>query len=63
MQILITGGAGFIGSNLAKRLLQEKEVEVTAIDNLSYGEMSDIEDIDSPRFQFILDDIGNPFNI
>lgn len=63
MKVLITGGAGFIGSNLAKRLLQEKEVKVTAIDNLSYGKMSNIEDIDSPRFQFILDDIGNPFII
>ena len=34
MRILITGGAGFIGSNLALRLL-EKKYEITVLDNLS----------------------------
>jgi nucleoside-diphosphate-sugar epimerase len=37
MQILITGGAGFIGSNLAERLLDVGGYEVVGIDNLSYG--------------------------
>ena len=36
MKILVTGVAGFIGSNLAARLLQEGD-KVTGIDNLSYG--------------------------
>jgi nucleoside-diphosphate-sugar epimerase len=37
MQILITGVAGFIGSNLAERLLDVGGYEVVGIDNLSYG--------------------------
>lgn len=36
-KILITGAAGFIGSNLADRLLQEKSYQVLGIDNLSAG--------------------------
>lgn len=36
MKILITGVAGFIGSNLAARLLEEGH-EVVGIDNLAYG--------------------------
>ncbi|MDP1623932.1 MAG: NAD-dependent epimerase/dehydratase family protein [Bacteroidales bacterium] len=36
-RVLITGVAGFIGSNFAERLLSEKKFEVTGIDNLSYG--------------------------
>ena len=37
MRILITGVAGFIGSNLADRLIQEDGFEIVGIDNLSYG--------------------------
>ena len=36
-KILITGVAGFVGSNLADRLLKEDGYEVIGIDNLSYG--------------------------
>jgi UDP-glucose 4-epimerase len=36
-RVLITGVAGFIGSNLAKRLLREGRYDVVGIDNLSYG--------------------------
>src|SRR5438874_4533012 len=36
-KILITGVAGFIGSNLADRLLKEGNYEVYGIDNLAYG--------------------------
>jgi UDP-glucose 4-epimerase len=36
MKVLVTGGAGFIGSNLAKTLLQQGD-EVIVIDNLSSG--------------------------
>lgn len=35
MKILITGGAGFIGSHLAKKILVSTEYEVVAIDNLN----------------------------
>jgi UDP-glucose 4-epimerase len=60
MKILITGVAGFIGSNLSKRLL-EKGHEVIGIDNLSYGFMRNIDFLNFyPKFSFILGDIANP---
>lgn len=41
-KVLITGVAGFIGSNLADRLIQEGNYEVIGIDNLSYGKKEQI---------------------
>lgn len=61
MKILITGVAGFIGSNLAKHLLLDKDYEVYGIDNLSYGNLDNIELIKSnKKFHFIFGDICNP---
>ena len=40
--VVITGVAGFIGSNLAERLISDKNYEVIGIDNLSYGLMEQI---------------------
>ncbi len=58
---LITGGAGFIGSHLARRLLGQGD-EVTVIDNLFTGNKSNIYDLmDYPRFTFILHDVIQPF--
>nr|MDK2850249.1 UDP-glucose 4-epimerase [Candidatus Cloacimonadota bacterium] len=52
MKILITGGAGFIGSHLAERLLSDGH-EVYAIDNLSTGRLENIESFRSnPKFHF-----------
>jgi UDP-glucose 4-epimerase len=52
MKILITGGAGFIGSHLAERLLAEGH-EVYAIDNLSTGSLDNIATFRSnPKFHF-----------
>jgi UDP-glucose 4-epimerase len=60
MKILITGVAGFIGSNLAARLL-EKGHQVIGIDNLGYGFMRNIDSLTSnPKFKFIMGDIANP---
>jgi UDP-glucose 4-epimerase len=60
MKILITGVAGFIGSNLAAKLL-EKGYTVAGIDNLSYGSENNISVIrNHPNFKFFLGDIGNP---
>ena len=41
MKFLITGGAGFIGSNIAETLIEQGEVNI--IDNLSTGDYSNIE--------------------
>jgi UDP-glucose 4-epimerase len=57
MKALITGGAGFIGSHLARRLLQDGH-EVAVIDNLSTGSIKNIQQLnDNPAFDFIRGDI------
>ncbi len=56
---LITGGAGFIGSHLTARLLQEGK-HVTVLDNLYTGRLSNIEPfVEHPRFRYTIDTITN----
>lgn len=43
MRILITGGAGYIGSHAAKQLIETRDYDITIIDNLSTGVISAIE--------------------
>lgn len=59
MKILVTGGAGFIGSNIVERLLQRQDVElVRVLDNLSTGSLQNIESFQvNPRFEFVQGDI------
>ena len=57
MRILVTGGAGFIGSHLCRRLIAEGH-EVVCLDNLSSGSMDNIEDlVGNPRFSFVRKDV------
>jgi UDP-glucose 4-epimerase len=57
MKILITGGAGFIGSHLADRLLELGE-EVYVIDDLSTGSLKNVEHLqDNPRFHLVVDTV------
>lgn len=59
MKVLITGGAGFIGSHLAERLLKEGE-EVVVVDNLSTGRLKNIESFkNDSNFEFVEGDICN----
>ncbi|MCT4581223.1 MAG: NAD-dependent epimerase/dehydratase family protein [Flavobacteriales bacterium] len=53
--ILITGVAGFIGSNLLNFLIQETDWDITGLDNLSTGNKKNIEHhTNNERFKFIL---------
>jgi UDP-glucuronate decarboxylase len=62
-RILVTGGAGFIGSHLCECLLS-KGHEVLCVDNLFTGNISNIDDLyNSSRFQFIEHDITFPLYV
>ena len=59
MKVLITGGAGFIGSHLADELIKARD-EVTVLDDLSTGRFENIEHLDGNKsFNFVEDTILN----
>src|SRR4051794_10660504 len=58
MRIVITGAAGFIGSHLSDALTARGDT-VVGIDNLSTGDMSNIEHLRAPDFVFIKHDVTN----
>ncbi len=60
MKILITGGAGFVGSHLADRLISDGH-SITVIDNLSTGRYQNVEHLEGrDRFRLIIDTVLNP---
>jgi UDP-glucose 4-epimerase len=59
MRVLITGGAGFVGSHLAEVLLERGD-EVIALDNLSTGSINNIAHLKGhPKFRYTIDTITN----
>ena len=61
MKLLVTGGAGFIGSNFARYVLQRHgDYQVTVLDKLTYhGNPENLRDlVDDPRFRFVRGDIA-----
>lgn len=61
MKYFVTGGAGFIGSALVRKLIRDYSHEVVCLDNLSYSSNLDAlsEVSSSPRFTFVEEDICN----
>ncbi len=62
MKQLVTGGAGFIGSNYVRYVLANTDDEVVVYDALTYaGNLSTLKDVDdSPRYAFVQGDICDP---
>ena len=59
MRVLITGGAGFVGSHLSEALLERGD-EVFILDNLSTGSIDNIVHLKShPRFHYTIDSVTN----
>jgi len=63
VKVLVTGGAGFIGSHLCDRLVSEGH-DVVCLDNLCTGELSNIAQLQgNPRFRFVLADAALPITL
>ena len=65
MRILVTGGAGFIGSALVRYLVREVGVDVLNLDKLTYaGNLSNVASLEhDPRHIFVHGDICNTAHI
>jgi len=63
LRVLVTGGAGFIGSHLCEHFLSEGHT-VIALDNLITGDLRNIAHLhDNPSFTFMQQDASEPFTI
>lgn len=63
-RILVTGGAGFVGSNLCERLVQDQDNYVIALDNLYTGRMSNLNQcLQFKNFEFVEADVQNPVDL
>lgn len=65
MKILVTGGAGFIGSALIRHLVEHTEHTVVNVDCLTYaGNLRTLQSVDdSPRYEFSEVNICDPLSI
>ena len=62
-RIMVTGGAGFLGTNLTLSLTQNSKNFINIIDNLSTSSAINIKNIKSNNINFIENDICSPINV
>lgn len=61
MKVIVTGGAGFLGSHLVDKLIERGD-EVLAIDNLLTGDLKNLDHLkDNPKFNFLNQDVSKFF--
>ncbi|HET7782342.1 MAG TPA: GDP-mannose 4,6-dehydratase, partial [Arthrobacter sp.] len=59
-RLLVTGGAGFIGSNFVHYVLENTDSHVTVLDKLTYaGNLASLRGLPEDRFEFVHGDIGD----
>lgn len=62
--ILVTGGAGFLGSHLCERLLEDEDAVVVCMDNYFTGSKANVAHLlGNPRFELVRHDITDPFKM
>lgn len=62
--ILVTGGAGFLGSHLCERLLEDEDTVVVCMDNYFTGSKANVAHLlGNPRFELVRHDITDPFKM
>ena len=61
MRVMVTGGAGFIGSALIRLLMQDERYQVLNFDKLTYaGNLSSLDEVaENPRYRFVRADVGD----
>lgn len=62
MRILVTGGAGFIGSHLCRRLVHQGH-QVTVVDSLLTGRRENLADLPAAAWDFLQADVAQPFDV
>ena len=64
MRMLVTGGAGFIGSNFVRLVVEEGRDEVTVLDKLTYaGNLENLEGLDQAGMKFVRGDVAEPEDV
>lgn len=58
-KIFISGGCGYIGSVLVKKLLQNQDNKITILDNLMYNQLGLLHELSNPNLNLVIGDVRN----